>query len=271
MIDSLIKFKKYFNASSILSSYHLNPKEYILVTMHRPSNVDYPEKFYSFLNALNEISDKYPVIWPVHPRVRNTLKKINFNLSKSIKTIEPASYFEFMGLQKNARMVITDSGGVQEESTYFRVPCFTVRENTERPITISNGTNKLVGTDFSKLFDNIFNDKSISDIQKDMPKLWDGLSSKKNHEYRINFYFIIFYEQENKNIPFSGPDIIDLDLQNVESVIKSGWLTHGKFTEELEELFCSYTGAKYATTVSNCTAALHLSCIAAEFGFQTMK
>ena len=179
MIDSLIKFKKYFNASSILSSYHLNPKEYILVTMHRPSNVDYPEKFYSFLNALNEISDKYPVIWPVHPRVRNTLKKINFNLSKSIKTIEPASYFEFMGLQKNARMVITDSGGVQEESTYFRVPCFTVRENTERPITISNGTNKLVGTDFSKLFDNIFNDKSISDIQKDMPKLWDGLSSKR--------------------------------------------------------------------------------------------
>ena len=147
--------------------------------MHRPSNVDQVDKFYSFLNALNKISDKYPVIWPVHPRVGNTLKKLDFNLNQSIKTIEPASYFEFMGLQKNAKMIITDSGGVQEESTYFKVPCFTVRENTERPITITNGTNKLVGTDFSKLFDNIFSDKSIGDIPKEMPKLWDGLSSKR--------------------------------------------------------------------------------------------
>ena len=179
MIDSLVKFNNHFDASSILNSIGLIDRDYILVTMHRPSNVDEIDKFSSFLRALNRISENYPIVWPLHPRVRKTINNLDFRLNNFINIVEPAPYFEFMGLQKSAKMVVTDSGGVQEESTYFKIPCFTVRENTERPITISQGTNKLVGTNFNNLYENIFNNNSISDSQDDMPKLWDGLSSSR--------------------------------------------------------------------------------------------
>lgn len=178
MIDSLVKFNHHFNSKNITKSLSIKNKNYILITMHRPSNVDNVDKFSSFIDAINETGKKIPIIWPIHPRITNLIKSKKYNLNSNIHTIKPKGYLEFMGLQKNAKLIITDSGGVQEESTYFGVPCFTIRENTERPVTITNGSNHLIGTDFKKLNDLIF-DNSFLKKNLQRPKFWDGNSSQR--------------------------------------------------------------------------------------------
>ena len=149
MIDSLLHYMKKSEKSMIIEDLGLKKGEYILVTLHRPSNVDNPEELRSLFDVLNGLSGKLPVIFPVHPRTKKMIDTADppFKISSDFKMIDPVGYLDFLKAMRYARMVITDSGGIQEETTVLGVPCITVRDNTERPITIDVGTNVLAGTD----------------------------------------------------------------------------------------------------------------------------
>ena len=156
-------------------------EEYILVTLHRPSNVDDPKILDSLLSVLSEISRRVQVLFPVHPRTRMRLSgshSVQLNHS-GLRLLEPLSYLEFLGLEQSAALVITDSGGVQEETTFLGVPCLTVRENTERPITCSLGTNALVGQDAELILTQV--DRVLSGNLKKgaRPPLWDGKAAHR--------------------------------------------------------------------------------------------
>lgn len=176
MIDTLIKFLPAIETTPLQVNI---PGKYILVTLHRPSNVDDPNQLKSILAALSEIAQKYTIVFPMHPRTKAMLSLLdNIDLSNFLIT-EPLDYFRFIKLQKSAVLIITDSGGVQEESTYLGVPCFTLRDNTERPVTVTHGTNVLVGTDVAKLKANL-TAFEMGDIKKGtIPELWDGQSGKR--------------------------------------------------------------------------------------------
>jgi UDP-N-acetylglucosamine 2-epimerase (non-hydrolysing) len=179
MIDTLIEQENKFNGKTILKSIKVEKNQFVLVTLHRPSNVDSLSSLKKIIKALNVLSERLPVLWIVHPRVKKSLNEISIVKSKSLFFIDPLGYFEFLGLQKAAKLIITDSGGVQEESSYFGTPCLTIRENTERPITIKEGTNKLIGI----LYDNIIEEANIklsTNIQsvKTIIK-WDGKASER--------------------------------------------------------------------------------------------
>jgi len=172
MIDTLIR---QLNFAKMPMIPEIDGK-YILVTLHRPSNVDDPEMLGKIIEALGEISKEVPVIFPIHPRTRLRLAGSSFQASgfKNLHLVDPLGYLEFLALQKNAVAVVTDSGGIQEETTYLGVPCLTVRENTERPVTVAIGTNILVGRDMRLLkseINHILNGKSK---RGGIPEFWDG-------------------------------------------------------------------------------------------------
>ncbi|MFT4584197.1 MAG: UDP-N-acetylglucosamine 2-epimerase (non-hydrolyzing) [Gammaproteobacteria bacterium] len=152
---------------------------YGVVTLHRPSNVDSKEALAGIMNALNEISKSIDLIFPVHPRTKQRLVEFGFNISNRIHLLEPLGYRDFLKIWKDAKIVLTDSGGLQEETTALGVPCLTLRDNTERPITITMGTNKLVGNTSETIIsearralaENVQNDKR--------PPLWDGSASMR--------------------------------------------------------------------------------------------
>ena len=173
MIDSLVKLLP------AAKSFPTNvPERYVLVTLHRPSNVDSSEGLKNILEALLEVNKELSVIFPVHPRTRQRIADFRLN-AKSLHLIDPVPYIEFLALQSRATAVITDSGGIQEETTYLNVPCLTVRENTERPITIIQGTNVLVGQDSTKLRSEM--SKILDGRQKKgtIPPLWDGFTAER--------------------------------------------------------------------------------------------
>jgi len=176
MIDSLLQFNNKFNCEVLLNKYKIENGTYCLITLHRPSNVDNKLVLSKIIETINNISYKFQCIWPIHPRTRKNLDRFSLNINKNIHITDPIGYFEFMGLQKNANFIITDSGGVQEESTFFGVPCFTFRENTERPVTIAEGTNQLVDPTISS-----GELSSLLKYKKNglIPKLWDGKSSER--------------------------------------------------------------------------------------------
>ena len=176
MIDTLIKLESIFDQSNILNEHKLTNKDYVLVTMHRPSNVDDKQSLNRLVDAIHKISCMYDIVWPLHPRTALKLKLFGIKVSPVIKCIPPAGYVDFMCLQKNAKLIITDSGGVQEESSYFNVPCLTVRENTERPVTCDFGTNKLIGIDYTNIESEI---EKIDYSVKSTIDLWDGNSSER--------------------------------------------------------------------------------------------
>ncbi len=152
---------------------------YILVTLHRPSNVDDVTNLNSIFDSLIEVSKTFPVIFPIHPRTKNVLKKIDIDLNNTgnLHLTDPIGYLEFLGLMQNAKAVITDSGGIQEETTWLGIPCLTVRENTERPVTVTMGTNQLIGLDYHKIPQSIHNIEL--DKEYDIPPLWDGSSARR--------------------------------------------------------------------------------------------
>jgi UDP-N-acetylglucosamine 2-epimerase (non-hydrolysing) len=154
---------------------------YILVTLHRPSNVDDPGMLLQLLHALGEISELCQVVFPVHPRTRKRIERFQsfHSQQKNIMLTEPLGYLEFLALQQNAKMVITDSGGIQEETTYLGVPCLTLRENTERPVTVDVGTNRLIGSDLKLLKREA--EKVLAGITKPggIPDLWDGHAGER--------------------------------------------------------------------------------------------
>src|SRR5690606_19509195 len=151
----------------------------LVLTLHRPSNVDDPENLKKLLEQLITHSGKLPIIFPVHPRTERILQKLNINHDK-LHLIEPPNYFEFNYLVERAKAVITDSGGITEETTVLGIPCMTLRNNTERPETIELGTNELIGTDPSNIgpaLERLFNGTWKKGR---VPELWDGKSA-----YRI--------------------------------------------------------------------------------------
>ncbi|HXH47950.1 MAG TPA: UDP-N-acetylglucosamine 2-epimerase (non-hydrolyzing) [Terriglobia bacterium] len=177
MIDTLLRMLP--EADRCLPS-HL-PERYALVTLHRPSNVDQLDWLASLLSSLEATSQELSVIFPVHPRTREKMLDLGIrpNGHGRLRFLEPLPYLEFLALQKHATVVITDSGGIQEETTFLGVPCLTVRENTERPVTVTLGTNKLVGKNTSRLIDEIGRLLAEPGKQGSIPPLWDGHAAER--------------------------------------------------------------------------------------------
>ena len=184
MIDSLFYSLKLAENSNVRENLSLTEREYAVLTLHRPSNVDEERVLENFLDALCIISEKLPVIFPAHPRTKANIEKFGYTekiINSNIKLIEPLGYLDFMRLYSGARLVLTDSGGLQEETTALGIPCLTLRENTERPITIELGTNILVGTKPEKIKQAAFDVLSRkSDFQnRKIPPLWDGHAAER--------------------------------------------------------------------------------------------
>ncbi len=154
------------------------PPRYILVTLHRPGNVDDEQFMQDILRTLEEISRKIPVIFPVHPRTRQRMAGLE-GLHGGVVLMPPQSYLSFLALQQRARVVVTDSGGIQEETTFLGVPCLTVRENTERPVTVTAGSNILVGRDMNRLRSELEIILQTGGKPCSVPELWDGHTAER--------------------------------------------------------------------------------------------
>lgn len=155
-------------------------KHYGLLTLHRPSNVNDPALLVRIVVALKEISQDLPLIFPIHPRVRRQVDVLQFNMEDSrLYFVDPLGYLDFLALQRHATLVITDSGGIQEETTYLGIPCFTIRESTERPVTTTLGTNILVGQDMDRLRIEVSQVLAGAGKQGQIPPLWDGHASER--------------------------------------------------------------------------------------------
>jgi UDP-N-acetylglucosamine 2-epimerase (non-hydrolysing) len=150
-----------------------------VVTLHRPSNVDDPAMLDTLLGTLNEISQELPLIFPVHPRTKQQLAGRLGKSHRNLRLIDPVGYLEFVALQYHATVVITDSGGIQEETTFTGVPCLTMRESTERPVTVTLGTNTLVGRDMRLLRMEVNNILQGRNKRGRVPPLWDGHASER--------------------------------------------------------------------------------------------
>ena len=169
MIDTLLKHREKAAALDIEK-----PKRYALVTLHRPSNVDDPIVLGPILEALEEISRTMPVLFPIHPRTQKRVRDFGLSMNHGIRTMEPLGYLEFLNLESTASVVLTDSGGLQEETTILGVPCLTLRHNTERPVTISHGTNTVVGPDKAQILHAFRRIVSGDWKPSGPPELWDG-------------------------------------------------------------------------------------------------
>jgi len=181
MIDSLIHYLPKIEQSKIISELGLKPSEYLVVTLHRPSNVDTEKSLKEVIEMLNHLSVKRKIVFPIHPRTRANIKTFGLDslLNENILLSDPIGYLDFISLVKNCELVITDSGGIQEESTYLGVQCITLRNNTERPVTVTVGTNQLIGTDFKKAEAAAV--EVLSGVRKSgaKPELWDGKAAER--------------------------------------------------------------------------------------------
>jgi UDP-N-acetylglucosamine 2-epimerase (non-hydrolysing) len=183
MIDSLRYFLSLAQKSPIGDELRLKNGadwcRFAVLTLHRPSNVDSIEKLGELLGAINEIASSLPVIFPVHPRTQQRLAQAGLHSHPDLRFIAPVGYLDFLCLLSKAALVLTDSGGIQEETTALGVPCLTLRENTERPLTISQGTNLLVGTDPAKIVAAARNSLSGNGKAGRIPPLWDGQAAPR--------------------------------------------------------------------------------------------
>ncbi len=173
MIDTLMKQRHRFQKPEIWDELKLKEKEYLVMTLHRPANVDQEEQIKSLMNEIIEHSNNVPLIFPVHPRTAKILKNLNINHPR-LHMVEPLGYLEFNYLVEKSKAVITDSGGITEETTVMGIPCMTLRDNTERPETITEGTNELLGTNpkaIEPAMMRLFNDEWKTG---NIPYLWDG-------------------------------------------------------------------------------------------------
>jgi UDP-N-acetylglucosamine 2-epimerase (non-hydrolysing) len=188
MIDSLINFLPFTEHSDILNQLNIKANNYVLVTMHRPSNVDDEKRLIGLTDLINSLSLKRSIVFPIHPRTRNNLEKFKLTekLNNNIILTEPIGYIDFLTLIRNSELILTDSGGIQEESTYLGVQCITLRKSTERPSTVDEGTNQLVGEDFeiAKTAAN----EVLNGFKKEgkIPDLWDGKSAERIVEILVN-------------------------------------------------------------------------------------
>lgn len=185
MIDTLLKNKARFQKPTLWDKFGLIDKNYFIITLHRPANVDDQNKLFRLLSEIINNSEDFPLIFPVHPRTANMLQILNFSHPR-LHLIEPLGYLEFNYLVENSKGVITDSGGITEETTVLGVPCLTLRDNTERPETVTMGTNELIGTNPSSI-EPALKRLLAGKWKKGMiPPLWDGKSSNRIIEILIN-------------------------------------------------------------------------------------
>ena len=190
MIDSLEQSRDRWQRSSILARLGLESRRYGVVTLHRPATVDDPETLVGVLDALRQVARQLPLVFPVHPRTRRRLEAANGDAgagqtggtgepAKGIRWLEPLGYLDFVALVSRAAMVLTDSGGLQEETTALGVPCLTLRDRTERPVTVTHGTNRIVGTAPARIAEEAF--RVLEDPRRTCrrPYLWDGSASRR--------------------------------------------------------------------------------------------
>lgn len=178
MIDSLLKNISKFKKPLFYDEYNLCKKSYMVITLHRPSNVDSFKNLKLYLDEITNNSSNVQLIFPIHPRTQNILDKNNYQNNKII-FVDPLPYLEFMYLIKNSKAIITDSGGITEEATVLNIPCITLRDSTERPETVTIGTNILIGNDINKLKKYIIEVIEGNWKNGNIPKLWDGNTSKR--------------------------------------------------------------------------------------------
>jgi len=183
MIDTLLRHKERALALDVLGEYGLQPQGYALLTLHRPSNVDVPEVLSGILDALAEIQARLPILFPAHPRTVRRVREFGFEARLAampyLRVTEPLGYLEFLNLMANARLVLTDSGGIQEETTILGVPCLTLRENTERPVTVTQGTNTVVGSDPQRIVAEALAILDGKGKAGRVPELWDGKAAER--------------------------------------------------------------------------------------------
>ena len=181
MIDSLVFFREKAAQTTIVDDLDLDG-DYVLITMHRPSNVDNEEGIEALLRILKGLTANVPVVFPMHPRTANRFeqfgKKDALDALDALKVLPPQGYLEFLSLMETASVVVTDSGGIQEETTFLKVPCITLRENTERPVTITEGTNELMDLDPAQVVARV-EARRREDTSGQTPKLWDGNAASR--------------------------------------------------------------------------------------------
>jgi UDP-N-acetylglucosamine 2-epimerase (non-hydrolysing) len=176
MIDSLVAMEGRFRALDAAARYGVQPGQYLLVTLHRPALVDGP-LLGQAMSALSAVAEELPVLFPAHPRTRKMMH--NLELGPGVKVLDPVGYLEFLSLEADAAAVLTDSGGVQEETTYLGVPCFTLRDNTERPVTVRAGTNTLLGLDPDRIGEILPALAAREPAKLPHPPGWDGQAAHR--------------------------------------------------------------------------------------------
>lgn len=182
MIDSLVHSLEACKETTILQDLDLSPGQYAVMTMHRPSNVDDAGKLRNLLTTISELSRDLPMIFPCHPRTQKEMARLeafDSDPDSKFKIIEPVGYLEFLRLQSEAKYVLTDSGGVQEETTYLGIPCITIRKNTERPSTIDIGTNVLTGPDPDRIRAEVGRILEGNVKKGKIPPFWDGKTAPR--------------------------------------------------------------------------------------------
>jgi len=188
MIDTLLKYKKKAKYTSPLDGIPLNHIPYAVLTLHRPNNIEDKKRLECILKALKTVSKEIPIIFPAHPRTLKQLRRfgmtgflteVNSSITSGIYLVKPLGYLQFLNLMMKSRLVFTDSGGIQEETTVLGIPCLTLRENTERPVTITYGTNVLVGADRERIVNEAR--KRLNGMVKKqcIPELWDGRAAER--------------------------------------------------------------------------------------------
>jgi len=183
MIDTLLKNREKAQASGILATLGVVSKKYAVITLHRPSNVDDAKNLSSILDAFERIGEDMAMVFPMHPRTRKNIEAMGLRERVeslgALKTPEPLGYLDFLKLMSEAALVLTDSGGIQEETTILNVPCLTLRENTERPVTVTEGTNRLVNPNCDSILTAYREQLDRGAESREAPKYWDGNAAKR--------------------------------------------------------------------------------------------
>jgi UDP-N-acetylglucosamine 2-epimerase (non-hydrolysing) len=225
MIDTLLRHRKHARRTGILKQLSLASRGYAVCTIHRPDNVDTAAAAERTLSAIAILADRLPVVLPLHPRTRNRWASFGFldrlGRCENLTIIDPLGYLEFMALMDNAALVLTDSGGIQEETTILGVPCLTFRDNTERPVTVTEGTNRLIGLDVVRLATAVDEVLSGEIVDGRTPELWDGQAAAR-------ILHVLRCHGPRRASPKARPENIPTQTENVAARPEKTSDTEGK-------------------------------------------